>query len=148
MCDNDSISLSLSSSTYIFMGKCYMNIFYSYTPLYTPCIRDILVSSSFNHTFSSIYVESRLSCVKILCGCKRCIATWGWYMYHHSYIYGCYLLKNEFWGQNSFPPILILAINRESWMIQLCYNSQHQFHYKNKLHQQNNMYIILHLINY
>jgi len=54
-----------------------MNTFYSYTPLYTPCIRDILVSSSHNHTFSSICVRSRLPYVRILCGCKRCIATWG-----------------------------------------------------------------------
>jgi len=60
-----------------FLGKCYMNTFYSYTPLYTPCIWDILISSSHNHTFSSICVGSRLRCVKILCGCKRYIVTWG-----------------------------------------------------------------------
>jgi hypothetical protein len=63
--------------THIQIGKCYMNTLYSYTPLYTPCIRDILVNSSHYHTFSSIYVGSRLPYVRILCRCKRCIAIWG-----------------------------------------------------------------------
>lgn len=58
------------------LEKCYMNTFYSYILLYISCIRDRLVCSSHNHTLSFICVRSRLSCVRILCGCKECIATW------------------------------------------------------------------------
>jgi hypothetical protein len=58
-------------------GKCYMNTLYSYIPLYTPCIGDILVNSSHNYTFFSICVGSWLPCVRILCGGKGYIATWG-----------------------------------------------------------------------
>jgi len=52
-------------------------LYSSHTLLYTPCIKDILVNSSHNHTFSFISSPYSLPHVRILCRCKRCIATCG-----------------------------------------------------------------------